>query len=123
MNMEKKMKLYLSFPITGRILKDVKVYARRVKQKWEKKGFEVVSPFDVTEQFEGIKETHGYYAECMGRCVEALLKCDGIIMCPDWFHSKGCRTEWNVAEVYGKKRMMDDTKYIGGYENGTGVQV
>lgn len=123
MNMEKKMKLYLSFPITGRKLKDVKVYARRVKQKWEKKGFEVVSPFDVTEQFERIKETHGYYAECMGRCVEALLKCDGIIMCPDWFHSKGCRTEWNVAEVYGKKRMMDDTKYIGGYENGTGVQV
>lgn len=118
--MEKKLKLYLSFPITGRNIKDVKVYARRVKQKWERKGYEVVNPFEVTEHYEGIKDTHSYYAYCMGKCVEALLQCDGIIMCPDWFYSKGCRTEWNVAEVYGKQRFMDDTKYLGGRDDGTG---
>lgn len=117
------MKMYLSFPITGRNLKDVKVYAGRVKRKWEEKGYEVINPFEVTSHFEGVKETHDYYAFCMGKCVEALLKCDGIIMCPGWFHSKGCRTEWNIAEVYGKKRMMDTTKYTGKYDNGTDNKV
>ena len=28
-----------------------------------------------------------------------------------------------AAEIYGKKKFMDDTKYIGGYENATEVQV
>lgn len=113
-----KKRMYLSLPITGRDLKSVKVFAKRVKQKWERKGYEVVTPFEVTEQFDGVKEGMSYYAYCMGRCVEALLKCDGVIMCQDWFNSKGCRTEWNVAEVYGIKRVLDDTKYIGRLENG-----
>ena len=114
----KKLKMYLSLPISGRDLKSVRVFAKRVKQKWERKGYEVVTPFEVTEQFDGVKEGMSYYAYCMGRCVEALLKCDGVIMCQDWFNSKGCRTEWNVAEVYGIKRVLDDTKYIGRLENG-----
>ena len=119
-NMEKKLKMYLSFPITGRNIKDVKAYAKRIKKTWEDKGYEVVNPFEVTEHFNGVKEGHSYYAYCMGKCVEALLQCDGIIMCPDWFYSKGCRTEWNVAEVYGKQRFMDDTMYLGGRDDGTG---
>lgn len=117
MNMEKKMKLYLSFPITGRILKDVKVYAKRVKFKWETKGYEVITPFEVAPEKD---KPYAYY---MGRDVEALLGCDGVVFCPDWFSSKGCRLEYNAAEIYGKKKFMDDTKYIGGYENGTEVQV
>lgn len=59
---EKKGKFYLSFPITGRELKDVKVYAKRIKKVWEAKGYEVVTPFDVTEQYDGIKEGQAYYA-------------------------------------------------------------
>lgn len=110
---EKKLKFYLSFPITGRELKDVKVYAKRLKMAWEKKGYEVVSPFEVTEQYDGIKDGPDYYAYCMGKCVEAIMKCDGIIMCKDWFYSKGCRLEYNVAEIYGLKVMVDETKYMG----------
>lgn len=113
----KKKKMYLSLPISGRDLRAVKVFAKRVKQKWERKGFEVVTPFEVTEIFDGVREGQDYYAFCMGKCVEALLKCDGVIMCQEWFNSKGCRTEWNVAETYGIKRVLDDTKYIGGYSD------
>lgn len=109
----RKMKFYLSFPITGRELKDVKVYARRLKRDWEAKGYEVVNPFEVTEQYNGVKDGPDYYAYCMGKCVEALMKCDGIIMCKDWFYSKGCRLEYNVAEIYGLKVMVDETKYTG----------
>ena len=114
----------MSLPISGRDLKAVKVFAKRVKQKWERKGYEVITPFDVTEEhYNGIKEDWPYYAFCMGRCVEALLKCDGAIFCKDWFHSKGCRTEWNVAEVYGIKRVLDDTKYLGRLEHGEENQI
>ena len=35
--MEKKLKMYLSFPITGRNIKDVKAYAKRIKKTWEDK--------------------------------------------------------------------------------------
>ena len=122
--MKDRKKMYLSLPISGRDLKAVKVFAKRVKQKWERKGFEVITPFDVTdEHYNGVKEDWPYYAQCMGRCVEALLKCDGVIFCEGWFYSKGCRTEWNVAEVYGIKRVLDDTKYIGRVENGEEDQV
>lgn len=109
--------MYLSFPITGRNLKDVKAYAKRVKQVWTEKGFEVVTPFEVSV---ALDMPYSYY---MGRDVEAILNCDGIIMCPDWFSSRGCRLEYNVAEIYKKKIMIDTTRYIGRYENGTDNQV
>lgn len=112
--MKKKLKLYLSFPITGRNIKDVKVYAKRVKQKWETKGYDVITPFEVSPE-EG--KPYSYY---MGRDVEALMECDGIVICPDWFSSRGCRLEYNVAEIYKLKFFVDDTKYIGGRDDGTG---
>lgn len=115
--MKKKLKMYLSFPITGRNLKDVKVYAKRVKQKWIDMGFDVVTPFEVAPVED---MSYAYY---MGRDVEALLGCDGIIMCDGWFLSKGCRLEYNVAEIYGKKVRMDETKYIGRMDNGTDNKV
>ena len=121
--MKDRKKMYLSLPISGRDLKAVKVFAKRVKQKWERKGFEVVTPFDVTEAFDGVKEGQSYYAYCMGRCVEALLMCDGAIFCEGWFYSKGCRAEWNIAEIYEKKRVLDDSRFMGGIEDGEGSQV
>ena len=114
---KKKMKLYVSLPISGRCLKDVKVYAKRVKFKWETKGYDVITPFDV------VKEDGKPYSFCMGRDVEALMECDGIVLCPDWFSSRGCRLEYNVAEIYKLKVFVDDTKYMGRYEHGTDGEV
>ena len=99
------MKLYLSLPITGRSLVKVKEHARKVKSIWVEKGHEVITPFEVCP-IEGMP--YNYY---MGRDIEALLGCDGIVMCHGWFGSQGCRAEYHVAETYRKKVFVDETVY------------
>lgn len=106
-----RRKLYISLPITGRDLDNVKRHAKKVKGIWEERGYEVVTPFELVEDDNGEMEPLAYYAYCMGKCVEALLACDGIVMCKGWFDSKGCRTEYSVAEIYGMERMLDNTAY------------
>lgn len=49
------------------------------------------------------------YAYYMGRDVEALLGCDGIILCQDWFDSKGCRLECN----YPRTEIRNGRRYEG----------
>ena len=102
--MKDKKMMYLSLPITGRNIERVKEDAEKIKRLFEGKGFTVVTTFDVTE--EGMS-----YNCCMGRDIEALLGCDGIILCHDWFGSRGCRAECSVAQVYGKTIKIDNTKY------------
>ena len=97
--------MYLSLPITGRELVKVKEFARKVKDKWVELGFDVITPFDVCP-LDGMP--YNYY---MGRDIEALLMCDGIILCDGWFQSKGCRAECSVAEVYKKAIKTDNTIY------------
>lgn len=103
--MEDKKKMYLSLPITGRKIEKVKAYAKNIKAKWVEKGFEVVTPFEICP-IDGMP--YEYY---MGKDITALLMCDGIILCWDWFSSKGCRVESHVAQVYGKIIKFDDTIY------------
>jgi hypothetical protein len=101
----KKMKMYLSLPISGRDLNQVKDYADLVKRAWVAKGYDVVTPFEI------VPEDGMPYEYCMGKDIEELMKCDGIILCDDWFSSKGCRVECHVAQVYGLKIKIDKTKY------------
>lgn len=108
-----KGKLYVSIPITGRDLVSVKEHAGVVKKLWEERGYEVVTPFELVEENNGSMGEKEYYAYCMGRCVEALLMCDGIVLCHGWFESKGCRAECDVAQVYGKMIRVDKTEYAG----------
>lgn len=103
--MEDKKRMYLSLPITGRKIEKVKAYAKKVKEKWVAKGYDVVTPFEIVPD-DGMP-----YEYCMGKDIEELLKCDGIILCHDWFSSKGCRAECSVAQVYGKFIRIDNTKY------------
>lgn len=91
-----KMKLYVSLPISGRKLDEAKKSAELVKSRWQSDNIEVVTPFDVT----GESEDYNY---CMGKCIETLLGCTGIILCNGWQHSKGCNSEYAVAMIYGKK--------------------
>lgn len=99
-----KKKMYLSLPITGRDIDKVKEYAAKIKAKWMEKGYEVVTPFEVVPFCMP-------YSYCMGRDIEALLECDGIVLCHDWFGSKGCRAECSVAQIYGKTIKIDNTPY------------
>lgn len=103
--MKNKKRMYLSFPITGRDLNQVKEYAESVKRAWVAKGYDVVTPFEVVPD-DGMP-----YEYCMGKDIEELMKCDGIILCHDWFGSKGCRAECSVAQIYGKQIKIDNTPY------------
>lgn len=103
--MKNKEKMYLSLPITGRDLGKVKEFAKVVKAKWEKMGYAVITPFEVCQD-EGMP-----YSFYLGRDVEALLDCDGIILCYDWFSSKGCRAECTIAEIFKKIIKTDNTVY------------
>ena len=108
--MSNRIKMYLSLPITGRNLKDAKEYAKQVKAAWVERGYEVITPFEVCNQ---PGKTYAYY---MGQDVEALIGCEGIIMCEGWFLSKGCRVENFTAQVYGKLIKFDKTPYRGRYD-------
>lgn len=103
--MEDRKKMYLSLPITGRKIEKVKAYAKKMKAKWVEKGYDVVTPFEVVP-IDGMP-----YEYCMGKDITALLMCDGIILCHDWFSSKGCRAECHVAQVYGKQIKIENGLY------------
>lgn len=82
------------------------IYVWEVVQNWiDEHGSELV------EENNGSMGEKEYYAYCMGKCVEALLMCDGIVLCHGWFESKGCRAECDVAQVYGKMIRVDKTEY------------
>lgn len=97
--------MYLSLPITGRKIEKVKEYAKKMKAKWVAKGYDVVTPFEIVPN-DGMP-----YEYCMGKDIEELMKCDGIILCHNWFGSKGCRAECSVAQVYGKMIKIENGLY------------
>lgn len=99
-----KQKLYVSLPITGKPLNEAKKTAELVKERWQSENIEVITPFDVCEEGKD-------YEECMGKDIEALLRCDGIIRCNGWQMSKGCNAEYAVALIY-KKKVYDETDKI-----------
>ena len=94
-----KTKIYLSLPITGFDLDEVKVRAEKLKQEilTERPDAEVITPFDVCDE-PGLS-----YGEYLGRDIAALLGCDAIHLCEGWLGSKGCKLEYKAARLYGLK--------------------
>ena len=48
-------------------------------------------------------DTNKPYSYYMAKSIELLLECDAIYLCKGWKKSKGCRAEYEVAKIYGKK--------------------
>ncbi|MDR2004139.1 MAG: DUF4406 domain-containing protein [Prevotella sp.] len=93
---KKKKRLYISLPITGFSLDEVRKQAEAYRKIWNKE-YEVITPFDVNPDA-GEGKPYSYY---MGKDIEALLECDCIYMAPGWMHSKGCNAEYQIARIYG----------------------
>lgn len=89
------MKIYISLPISGHDLRQVRQRADEAKAWVRRKGHDCITPFDVCP---GPLP----YAEAMGRDIAALLKCDGIFLLAGWSDSRGCQLEWEAAKVYNK---------------------
>lgn len=91
-------KVYISIPISGRDIYAQRRIANDVAERFRRVGYEAITPFDIIPIGDPAAKD---YATCMGRDIDALLRCDIIAMVDDWENSKGCRAEKAVAEVYG----------------------
>lgn len=95
----KRKRIYISIPISGHDLEEVKEKARKAKMvsHW----YDVITPFDVCPEPD---KPYSYY---MGKDIEALLECDAIYLCDGWQNSKGCMAEFEVARIYGKEIIFE----------------
>lgn len=92
-----KKKLYISLPISGRDLDDVKRRANAIKESVESDEYTPITPFDICP------DSTLPYSELMGRDIAGLLECDAILFDYDWNESRGCRAEMAIAQIYNKR--------------------
>lgn len=100
-----KKKIYISIPISGLPVEEVKKRASELKEALTSGNTEAVTPFDVCPDSD-VPENYrdnARYAYFMGRDIEALLNCDAVFMSQGWEFSKGCKAEYSVARIYGKE--------------------
>lgn len=110
------MKVYVQVPVTGREWKEALREADALSEKVTAAGHEAVNPLRLMDNGqsgapETMAPTREATARAMGRCVEALLGCDALLLhpaavdtgeCPtEVRYSKGCRTEALAAITYG----------------------
>lgn len=93
----KRKKCYISIPITGRDIDEVKKEIEKYKTSLRRRGYSPVSPFDREVDFNATHEQH------MREDFKLLLDCDAILMACNWGQSVGCRAELNVALACGIK--------------------
>lgn len=80
------MKVYISLPISGYTIDHEEARCVFATGVLNAKGHEAVNPLDVC----GAIGDEMDYAACMGRHIEALLRCDAILLVEGWKDSKGC---------------------------------
>ena len=99
------MKTYISIPITGHDLEEVKAKLIRVKEQYLKAKYgdiwrehldEAIPPIEINE-----KSRNAPYHTLMGKDIEALLQCKEILLCEGWRESRGCLLEYHAADIYG----------------------
>lgn len=97
------MKIYISLPISGHYIEDVKKRCEAAKKKIKAKGHEPVSPIDLCNG--DYSQPYSYY---LGIDIQALLECDAVLFLDGYQNSKGCTLELAAAQIYGKRRFFED---------------
>lgn len=94
-------RIYISIPITGHPIQEVKERAKWLKNGLTVNEFTAITPFDVcTEE----NKPYSYY---MGRDIEALLECEIVFFSKGWQQSRGCRAEYEIAKIYDKEIIFE----------------
>lgn len=96
-----KTKIYVSIPITGRDLEEVKAELAEVKTKFEQFDVDVVTPLDMPDWKPD--QTWEWY---MVRCLDMMAGCNAIYMCDGWKQSAGCRLELEYAKMHNIKNVL-----------------
>ncbi len=96
-----KKSVYISGKITGCDEIATRERFKKVQKELEGKGYEVVNPFDATDEF--VKEFGGNlsWGDAMICCLVSLNHCDEIYMLDGWADSPGARIERDFASRLG----------------------
>ena len=103
---KEKHKVYISLPMKGLDLHRQRMIANEISIVLKSKGYITVNPFELCEMVNKSLNDEHYYAECMGKDIAELLKCDAVYFCKGWDRSDGCVLEYWAAEIYNKKIIM-----------------
>ncbi len=85
------MKVYISGPITGLPIKEVRRRFAKAETEILARGHEPVNPLK-----NGLPESANWY-EHMRADIKMLVDCDAIYMIGEWWNSQGARFEWQLA--------------------------
>lgn len=94
------VRVYISGPISlqGQSLPNFK----KVELDLESKGYEIYNPFNICFPTEVEKKEYnevGEWVWFMRRCIPELVKCDVVLMLPNWHKSRGAKLERELAET------------------------
>lgn len=92
---KKRLRVYISLPITGRDLALARAEADAYVHALSRMGHVPVNPLNI---YAG-KDPD--YAAYMGADLTELLRCDAMVQADGWEMSKGCRLEHYACCVYG----------------------
>lgn len=103
-----KKSIYISGKITGLDEQATRERFKKIQKELEDKGYEVVNPFDVTDEF--VKEFGGNlsWGKAMICCLISLNCCDEIYMLDGWADSPGARIERDFAIRIGLQVIYED---------------
>lgn len=95
-----KRLVYLSTPITGKNINEVKKRVENEKEQFKSLNtfgdVIYISPFDVCSIPDDVLP-YEYY---LSRCIEIMMKCDIVVFDKNYLSSKGCRVEKYICETY-----------------------
>jgi hypothetical protein len=109
-----KIKVYLSMPISGRLINEAIAEGKRIVETLSAahKNWEIINPLDISaglpKEVWNLPERKRY-AAFMGADIEALLgEADAVAFTMGALVSKGCRLELCLANVYDLPRIFLD---------------
>ena len=96
--------IYISLPISGhedtyeKRLDDAVEYVKETYPEYER----IITPKEVAENLEkGFHPFEPKYKDYLLADMRAISHCDAILMCHNWFKSKGCFAERAFADAIG----------------------
>ena len=95
--------IYISLPITGhedtyeQRLDEAVDYVKEVYTEYEL----IITPKEIAERIKDMRPMKPTYKEYLLADLEAIEHCDAILMCHNWFKSKGCFAERAFADAIG----------------------
>lgn len=95
------MKIYISGPISGRDIDEVREEFARASLYIMGQGHTAVSPFD-----NGLS-TDAPYIEHLIADLRLLSECDAIYMLKGWNNSRGAQLELSYAKIYGLRIIVE----------------